>query len=391
MLHSLDEKVTLEQAERQARLLAQMDSLYVGSTELNERMNSMVSEFERENNERLTARYKAFVLERDNSYYMVAGLALAVSLLAIMLYTVIHRDLNRRLRYERELEQSDKRNRELLRSRKELMVSVVHDLRAPLAAIRGCAEQLPSESDGSRRAGYLDNILHSSDYMLGLVNTLMEYHRMDEGGGYSKATLFNLKTLFEEIADGHRLAARQKKLVFTASFSGLDVIVSCDSSHIRQIVGNLLSNALKFTFHWKVLLEAEYRQGNLRISVLDTGMGIGLEEKNGYSELSKGSTMRVIFPVSGWGWRLRNGSYPQCRAMWKWRAYPVKEAVSLFSCLCRRPGNPSVQKKRYFLPVNCPLVSVCWSLTTTVFSWESSVKCSSAIRFTVTVARMSGN
>ena len=279
MLHSLDEKVTLEQAERQARLLAQMDSLYVGSTELNERMNSMVSEFERENNERLTARYKAFVLERDNSYYMVAGLALAVSLLAIMLYTVIHWDLNRRLRYERELEQSDKRNRELLRSRKELMVSVVHDLRAPLAAIRGCAEQLPSESDGSRRAGYLDNILHSSDYMLGLVNTLMEYHRMDEGGGYSKATLFNLKTLFEEIADGHRLAARQKKLVFTASFSGLDVIVSCDSSHIRQIVGNLLSNALKFTFHWKVLLEAEYRQGNLRISVLDTGMGIGLEEK----------------------------------------------------------------------------------------------------------------
>ena len=183
MLHSLDEKVTLEQAERQARLLAQMDSLYVGSTELNERMNSMVSEFERENNERLTARYKAFVLERDNSYYMVAGLALAVSLLAIMLYTVIHWDLNRRLRYERELEQSDKRNRELLRSRKELMVSVVHDLRAPLAAIRGCAEQLPSESDGSRRAGYLDNILHSSDYMLGLVNTLMEYHRMDEGGG----------------------------------------------------------------------------------------------------------------------------------------------------------------------------------------------------------------
>lgn len=279
MLRSLDERITLEQAERQARLLAQMDSLYAGSTELNGRMNSMVSEFERENNERLTARYKAFVLERDKSYYMAAGLALSVSLLAIMLYIVIHRDLNRRLRYERELEQSDRRNRELLRSRKELMASVAHDLRAPLAAIRGCAEQLPSESDGSRRAGYLDNILHSSDYMLGLVNTLMEYHRMDEGGVRSQNTLFSLKTLFEEIADGHRLAARQKNLAFTASFSGLDVIVSCDSSHIRQIADNLLSNALKFTFHGKVLLEAEYRQGNLRISVLDTGMGIGFEEK----------------------------------------------------------------------------------------------------------------
>ena len=275
MLHSL----SLEQAERLVQIQAQMDSLYVGSMELNERMNSMVSEFERENNERFAAGYRTFVLERNNSYYVIAGLALSVSLLAIVLYILIHRDLNRRLRYERELEQSDNRNKELLRSRKELMASVAHDLRAPLAAIRGCAEQLPLESDGSRRAGYLGNILHSSDYMLALVDTLMEYHRMDEGGTHSKNTLFSLKTLFEEIADSHRLAARQKKLAFTASFSGLDVMVNCDSSHIRQIVGNLLSNALKFTFHGKVLLEVEYRPGDLHISVLDTGMGIGLEEK----------------------------------------------------------------------------------------------------------------
>ena len=279
MLHSLNKRISLEQAERLVQIQAQMDSLYVGGMELNERMNSIVSEFEQENNERFTARYRTFVLERNNSYYVVAGLALSISLLAIVLYILIHRDLNRRLRYEREFEQSDNRNRELLRSRKELMASVAHDLRAPLAAIRGCAEQLSSESDGSCRASYLDNILHSSDYMLALVDTLMEYHRMDEGGTHSKNTLFSLKTLFEEIADSHRLAARQKKLAFTASFSGLDVMVNCDSSHIRQIVGNLLSNALKFTFHGKVLLEVEYRPGNLHISVLDTGMGIGLEEK----------------------------------------------------------------------------------------------------------------
>lgn len=279
MLHSLNEKVTREQAKRQAQLLAQMDSLYVNSMELNKKMNDMISVFEKENSERLTIRYKDFVAERDRSYYMVAGLALSVSLLAIMLYTVIHRDLNRRLRYERELEQSDRRNRELLRSRKELMASVAHDLRAPLAAVKGCAELLPSESDVSRRSGYLDNILHSADYMLGLVNTLMEYHRMDEGEVRSNDTLFSLKALFEEIADSHRLIARQKDLMFTVSFSGLDTVVCCDGSHIRQIAGNLLSNALKFTPHGEVRLEAEYLYGELCISVRDTGVGISAEEK----------------------------------------------------------------------------------------------------------------
>lgn len=279
MLRSLNERVTREQTERRARLLAQMDSLYAGSVELNGRMNNIISEFERENNERFTARYRAFVLERDNSYHMVAGLALSVSLLAIMLYTVIHRDLNRRIQYERELEQSDSRNKELLHSRKELMASVAHDLRAPLAAIKGNAELLPSESDAGRRTGYLDSILHSADYMLGLVNTLMEYHRMDEGGVRSNDTLFSLKALFEEIADSHRLIAMQKDLAFTVSLSGLDTVVCCDSSHIRQIAGNLLSNALKFTPHGEVRLEAEYLYGELCISVRDTGMGISAEEK----------------------------------------------------------------------------------------------------------------
>lgn len=59
----------------------------------------------------------------------------------------------------------------------------------------------------------------------------------------------------------------------------MDVVVCCDSSHIRQIAGNLLSNALKFTPHGEVRLEAEYLYGELSISVRDTGVGMSAEEK----------------------------------------------------------------------------------------------------------------
>ena len=155
MLRSLNERVALEQAERQARLLAQMDSLYTGSVELNGRMNNMVSELSGRTTS-VTARYKAFVLERDNSYYMIVGLALSVSLLAIMLYTIIHRDLNRINQYQRQLEASNRENTELLQSRKRMMLTIAHDLRAPLATIKGCAELLPGEEKKSRKDEYAE-------------------------------------------------------------------------------------------------------------------------------------------------------------------------------------------------------------------------------------------
>lgn len=279
MLHSLNDNISRQQEYRQARLLEQMDSLYANSVDLNHRMNSLVSDFEKELNGRLATRYQEFVLERDNSYYIAGGLALSVSLLAILLYSIIHRDLNRRNRYEKKLEDSDSRNRELLRSRKEMMFTVAHDLRAPLAAIKGCAELLPGENDNERRNEHMDNIVHSSDYMLSLVNTLMEYYQLDTDGVQSSLSIFNLEVLFREIAGGYRLLSMQKELVFTTHFSCLDVIIEGDRFHIRQIVENLLSNALKFTFCGEIRLEAEYNTGELCFSVEDTGIGMNECEK----------------------------------------------------------------------------------------------------------------
>ena len=62
-----------------------------------------------------------------------------------------------------------------------MMLTIAHDLRAPLATIKGCAELLPGEEKKSRKDEYAENILHSSDYMIGLVNTLIGFYLLDTG------------------------------------------------------------------------------------------------------------------------------------------------------------------------------------------------------------------
>lgn len=118
LLHALSREVTEKQKEQREKLSAQMDSLHLSSRALNKRLNGLVGDFDKVAGERLETRYNAIAADREKSYNTAATLALFVFLLAIVLYTLLHRDVNRCLRYRRELESSDLKNKELLQSRK---------------------------------------------------------------------------------------------------------------------------------------------------------------------------------------------------------------------------------------------------------------------------------
>lgn len=137
-----------QKAQRDS-LLRQMNSWYVNSHTLNLRLNTLIGYFEKEANLHLLSGYEALIAGREESFYTASGLALFIFLLAIVLYIILHRDVNRRYRYEKALELSDRKNKDLLLSRKNMMQTIMHDLCAPLATIRGCAELLPGEKQKS--------------------------------------------------------------------------------------------------------------------------------------------------------------------------------------------------------------------------------------------------
>lgn len=274
MLRSLSREVTDIQKAEEERLLLQMDLLYENNTRLNRRLRSIVQELESETAFRIGERYRRFVAESDRSFHAVSVLAILISLLAIILYFIIHRDLKRKYRYQKQLEISDETNRQLLQSKKDMMLAIAHDLRSPLTTISGSADLLPGEEDGRRKAKYIENIRHASEYMLSLVNTLMDFYLLDTGQTQSYTRIFHLESLFKETVDNYIPITQKKNLRLSTCFSGTDVVVCGDKGHLQQIVNNLLSNAVKFTKEGSVRLGTEYRNGELHLSVRDTGTGM---------------------------------------------------------------------------------------------------------------------
>ena len=274
ILHSLDREVTDMQETERERLLEQMDLLYSNNTDLNHRLRQIVRDFEADAGVRLDERYRQFISTRDRSFHTVSLLAVLVSSLTVLLYLIIHRDLNRISRYQRQLEASNRENTELLQSRKRMMLTIAHDLRSPLATIRGTAELLPGEQERAMQEEYAGNIRHASDYMLSLVDTLMNFYLLDTGQARENISIFRLESLFREIADNHAPLVKKKGLRMLTRFTGMDAVVCSDRGHLQQIVNNLLSNALKFTVKGYIRLEATYHEGELRVKVQDTGTGM---------------------------------------------------------------------------------------------------------------------
>lgn len=274
MLQSLNKEVSEYHETVQEKLLHQMDSLYTSNMELNQRLYRIVRDLESDADQQSEEYYFRFVRESDRSFRRIFILTVSISLLAIVLYIIIHRDLKRKYKYQHELERSDKANRELLQSKKDMMLTIAHDLRSPLTTISGSADLLFGEEDGLCKAKYVENIRHASEYMLSLVNTLMDFYLLDTGQTQSYERIFHLESLFKEMVDNYAPLAQRKSLRLSTCFSGTDVVVCGDKGHLQQIVNNLLSNAVKFTREGSVRMEAEYRNGELRLSVRDTGTGM---------------------------------------------------------------------------------------------------------------------
>ncbi len=285
MLRSLDRNMIAEQQAESLHLSEYADSLAARNIELNRVLQGLILQIDGVVQADLQSREAEIARMREKSFMQIGGLVCFVLLLLILSYMIIHRDANHIKRYRletsdliKQLQQSIEQNEALIASRKKVVHTLTHELRTPLTAITGYAGLMEKEHDPEKNKRYVRNIRQSSGRMREMLNTLLNFFRLDNDKEQPNLSPCRISTLTQTLETEFATIAANKGLALTVE-NRTDTVVVTDRERILQISNNLLSNAIKFTESGVVSLTTDYNNGILKLIVEDTGTGMTDEER----------------------------------------------------------------------------------------------------------------
>lgn len=280
MLHSLSRDVIAKQQEQSQLLAGIADSLTNRNRLLNRQLKALIQQIDSKVQTDLSLREQEISATLKEIFQLISGLIGSILLLLILSYIIIYKDTKRINRFKSEtkelinkLKLTVERNEELLAARRKMMLMITHELRTPLTVIGGYAELIPQETDASKQIRYIEAIRQASTRMLSLLNTLLNFFRLESGKEQENAALFRLQDITDTLETEFIPLVEEKHLTLIVE-SCEDAVVIGDKEHIILIGNNLLSNAVKFTDRGVVTLKTAYADNLFTLVVSDTGTGI---------------------------------------------------------------------------------------------------------------------
>lgn len=269
-LHSLNEQLI----SRQQQINNYTDSLRIQNRELNRKLGRLIQDLDEQSQEAFLNKEIQVKESYERSTMIVTGLVISAFILLVFSYLIIQRDIRQKEKTRKRLEETIKQNASLLEMRKNIILTISHDIRAPLNVIGGSAELAMDTRDKKQRNNHLNNIRIVCKHITHLLNNLLDVYRLNEAKETRNDVPFSLNDLLERTVSGFTHIVNNKGILFNHRFDNTDVKLLGDMDRIGQIIDNLLTNAVKFTESGTISFNARNDDGRLSLEVKDTGIGM---------------------------------------------------------------------------------------------------------------------
>ena len=254
------------------------------SEDINQAVEDLVNAFRNLSGKEVKDIRQSFLVNQQ--FFIVFSIATVLMGLLFLAYIVNTLDRNRRL--QEELEEEKARAEHLAQAKEEFLANMSHEIRTPMNAVIGFSEQLAQTALTPLQQRLLAPLRNSAQYLLALINDILDISKLDSGNFRLDQQGFRTQDLVEDVKTGFDHQAKHKGLDLRCEVdSALPEILIGDSLRLKQMLYNLVSNALKFTESGEVTLcfEQEERSADgktayLHLWVRDTGIGIPPEKRD---------------------------------------------------------------------------------------------------------------
>ena len=230
-------------------------------------------------------------------------LAIIALLLILTFIFLIFYDVKKVVAARKATEEAQKRTEEIMKSRHNLLLSVSHDIKAPLSSIIGYLELMQLENNSDKNRQKISSMRNSAEHILSLLTNLLNFSRLDQGKEEPIMSDFDINELCDELSLMFSPLANNKHLHFSYENSlNKNTFIKSDALKIKQIVSNLLSNAIKYTKEGKIVFKVNKNKNEIIFNISDDGIGIPQDKiKEIFKPFSRIDNKESLIEGNGFG------------------------------------------------------------------------------------------
>ena len=294
ILEQIDRKEKSSSKNHSQAISKEMENLQMVNAQLALRSAQQLNEVHQRERDSMQQAINKAMEARQYLLWQIGLLAVVAIIAAIILLWYIWRDTQKERIYRENLENANEEIRRIMQQREHLLLTITHDIKAPAASISGFIDLMKDYVNDARGTECLVNIKRSAHHLSHLVAALLDYHQLENGLMKVHSTDFSPKELVAESVEGMRVQAESKglKISYEIKEKEHNALYNADAFRIRQILDNLISNAIKYTDKGSIMVSMSIRQKRnayniienknaylLTLDVTDTGKGMTTEER----------------------------------------------------------------------------------------------------------------